>query len=92
MMAAARSIPIPSRDPSSPSRCIEKCPFAGSDGGGENWTTVASFDERRKLNQTDRQAWCADTLTKIVNGNPNAKNNELLPWADAPQAALRDAA
>ena len=66
--------------------------FAGSDGGGENWATIASLVETCKLNEIDPQAWFADTLTKIVNGHPNAKIDELMPWAFAPQPALRDVA
>ncbi len=52
--------------------------FAGSDGGGENWATIASLVETCKLNEIDPQAWFADTLTKIVNGHPNAKIDELM--------------
>ncbi len=66
--------------------------FAGSDGGAENWATVASLVETCKLNEIDPQAWFADTLTKIVNGHPNAKIDELMPWAYTPQKELRDAA
>ena len=66
--------------------------FAGSDGGAENWATVASLVETCKLNDVDPQAWFADTLTKIVNGHPNAKIDELMPWAYTPQVTLRDVA
>jgi len=62
--------------------------FAGSDGGGENWATIASLVETCKLNDVDPQAWFSDTLTKIVNGHPKAKIDELMPWAYTPQEAL----
>ena len=48
--------------------------------------------ETCKLNDIDPQAWFADTLTKIVNGHPNAKIDELMPWAYTPRAALREVA
>jgi transposase len=66
--------------------------FAGSDGGGENWATIASLVETCKLNEIDPQAWFTDTLTKIVNGHPNAKIDDLMPWAFASQPALQDVA
>jgi transposase len=64
--------------------------FAGSDGGGENWATIATLVESCKLNAVDPQAYIADTLTKIVNAHPNAKIDDLMPWAFASQATLRD--
>jgi transposase len=53
--------------------------FAGSDGGGENWATIATLVESCKLNAVDPQAYIADTLTKIVNAHPNAKIDDLMP-------------
>jgi len=35
------------------------------------------------LNQVNAESWLADVLTKLVNGWPEAKLEELLPWADA---------
>ena len=66
--------------------------FAGSDGGGENWATIASLIETCKLNDIDPQAWLADTLTKIVSGHANAKIDELMPWAFASQPVLQHVA
>ena len=40
---------------------------AGSDGGAENWPCIASLIETCKLSGVNRQAWLADTLTKLVN-------------------------
>jgi len=60
--------------------------FAGSDGGGEHWAVVASLIETCKLNGIDPQVYLADVIAKIVNGHPNSKIDDLLPWAypDAP--------
>ena len=66
--------------------------FAGSDGGGENWAIVASLVETCKLNGVDPQAYLADVLTKIVDGHLASKPDELMPWAYAPPAALKDVA
>ena len=60
--------------------------FAGSDGGGEHWATIASLVETCKLNGVDPQAWFADVLTKLAGGHPITKLDELLPWAYARQA------
>jgi transposase len=53
--------------------------FAGSDGGAEHWAAIASLVETCKLNGIDPYAYLAATITKIVNGHPNARLNELLP-------------
>jgi transposase len=66
--------------------------FAGSDGGGEHWATVASLIETCKLNGIDPHAYLSDVITKIVNGHPNSRINELLPWAYAAAQPLRDVA
>jgi transposase len=55
--------------------------FAGSDGGGEHWAIIASLIETCKLRGVDPQAYLADVITKIVNGYPNSKIDDLLPWA-----------
>ena len=55
--------------------------FAGSDRGGETWAIIASLIETCKLNGVDPQTYLADVLTKIVNGHPHARIDELLPWA-----------
>jgi transposase len=57
--------------------------FAGSDEGGGHWAVIASLIETCKLNAIDPQAYLADIITKIVNGHPNSKIDELLPWAYA---------
>ena len=57
--------------------------FAGSDGGAEHWAVIASLIETCKLNGIDPQAYLTDVITKIVNGHPNSRIDELLPWAYA---------
>lgn len=55
--------------------------FAGSDGGGEHWAVLASIIETCKLNGIDPQGYLADVITRIVQGHPNSRLDELLPWA-----------
>ena len=55
--------------------------FAGSHGGAENWAIVASLIETCKLNNVNPQAYLTDVLTRIVNGHPNSRIDELMPWA-----------
>jgi len=55
--------------------------FAGSDGGAEHWAALASLIETCKLNQVDPEAYLTDVITRIVQGHPNSRLDELLPWA-----------
>jgi transposase len=57
--------------------------FAGSDGGAEHWAVVASLIETCKLNDIDPQAYLGTTITRIVQGHPQSRIDELLPWAYA---------
>ncbi len=59
--------------------------FAGHDAGAANWACLASLIETAKLHGLDPQAYLADILTKLVNGWPVQKLDELLPWAWAEQ-------
>lgn len=54
--------------------------FAGSDGGAEHWAVVASLIETCKLNAVDPEAYLRETITRIVNGHPQNRIDELLPW------------
>jgi transposase len=63
--------------------------FAGSDGGGEHWAVIASLIETCKLIGAEPQAYLADVITRIVNGHPNSRIDELLPWAYPAAAALK---
>jgi transposase len=55
--------------------------FAGSDGGAEHWAVIASLIETCKLNGVEPQAYLADVISRIVNGHPQNRLDELLPWA-----------
>ena len=66
--------------------------FAGSDGGAESWAVIASLIETCKLNGVDPHAYLSDVITKIVNGHPNNRIDELLPWAYTEQQPLKDVA
>jgi transposase len=59
--------------------------FAGSDEGGENWACLASLIETCKLNQVNPQAYFTDLLTRLVNGWPQKRIDELMPWAWVPE-------
>jgi transposase len=66
--------------------------FAGSDGGGEHWAVIASLIETCKLNGVEPYAYLADVISKIVNGHPNSRINELLPWAYPAAQSLKHVA
>jgi transposase len=54
--------------------------FAGSDEGGENWANLASLIETCKLNDINPQPYFTNLLTRLVNGWPQARIDELMPW------------
>ena len=54
--------------------------FAGSDGGGEHWATLASLIETCKLNGIDPNAYLADIFARLAAGHPINRIDELLPW------------
>jgi transposase len=66
--------------------------FAGSDGGGEHWAVIASLIETCKLIGVDPQTYLADVITRIINGHPNSRIDELLPWAYPAPQPLKDVA
>ena len=91
--AASRSIPTSSSAAIRPIALNRKnALFAGSDGGAEHWAVIASLIETCKLNTIDPYAYLADVISKIVNGHPNSRLNELLPWAYPAVQLLRDVA
>jgi transposase len=55
--------------------------FAGSDGGGERWAVLCSLIETCKLNGVEPYDYLRDVLTRMVNGYPVNRLDELLPWA-----------
>jgi transposase len=54
--------------------------FAGSDEGGQTWACLASLIETCKLNSVNPQTYITDTLTRLVNGWPQDRIDELMPW------------
>ena len=54
--------------------------FAGHDVGAENWGIIASLIETCKLNNINPHAYMTKTLEALVNGHPQSKIDELLPW------------
>jgi transposase len=54
--------------------------FAGSDGGAARWAIVASLGETAKLNGVEPYAYLRDVLTRMVDGHPASKLDDLLPF------------
>jgi transposase len=54
--------------------------FASGDDGGARWAAVASLVETCKLSGVDPQRYVTDVLTRLVNGWPNGRIDELMPW------------
>ncbi|MGB3503985.1 MAG: IS66 family transposase [Xanthobacteraceae bacterium] len=54
--------------------------FAGSDGGGRTWATIATMLATARMNQVDPLAWLTHTLERIAHGWPNSRIDELMPW------------
>jgi transposase len=59
--------------------------FAGSDEGAENWACLASLIESCKLNGVNPQIYFTDLLTRLVNGWPQKRIDELMPWHWVPK-------
>ena len=53
--------------------------FAGSDAGAEHWATIASLIETAKLNGIEPMAYLTDVITRVVNGHPNSRIDDLIP-------------
>ncbi len=60
-----------------------------SDGGAEHWAVIASLIETCKLNGVEPLAYLVNVLTRIVNGHPNGRIDELLAWAYATKPELK---
>lgn len=54
--------------------------FAGSAGGADRWACLASLITTAKLNSIEPQAWLTDVLTRLTEGHPMRRLDELLPW------------
>ena len=61
--------------------------FASGDDGGRRWADLASLVETCKLNGVNPQVYLTDLLTRLVNGWPQSRNDELMPWHWAPTKA-----
>jgi transposase len=55
--------------------------FAGSDGGGRTWATIATLLQTAKMNSVDPQAWLTQTLERLANGWPSSEIHTLMPWS-----------
>ena len=65
--------------------------FAGSDGGADNWAIVATLIQTAKLNGVEPFAYLHNILTKVVDGHPINRIDELLPWNYATANAVTPA-
>jgi hypothetical protein len=63
--------------------------FAGSDEGAETWSGLASLIETCKLNGVNPQTYFTDLLTRLINGWPQKRIDELMPWHWVPQRKRR---
>lgn len=61
--------------------------FAGSDGGGVRWATVASLITTAKLNEVEPFTYLKDVLERMSNGHPMSRLDDLLPWNWGPSVA-----
>ena len=52
--------------------------FASGDDGGARWAAMASLIETCKLNGVNPQLYLTDLLTRLVNGWPNSRIDELV--------------
>ena len=62
--------------------------FAGSNEGAANWAGLASLIETCKLNHVNPETYFTDLLTRLVNGWPQSRIDELMPWCWPPSQVL----
>lgn len=55
--------------------------FAGHEVGAQNWALLASIVATCKLNDVDPVAYIAKTLQAILDGHPQNRIEELMPWS-----------
>lgn len=63
--------------------------FAGSDAGAEHWVVIASLIATCKLIDIEPYRYLADVITRIIEGHPNRRLDDLLPWAYATPQVLK---
>lgn len=54
--------------------------FAGSEGGGRTWATVATLLQTAKMNNVDPLDWLSQNLTRIAQGWHVSEIEALMPW------------
>ena len=54
--------------------------FAGHEVGAGNWALPASIVATCKLNDVNPVDYVADTLRAILDGHPQSRIDELVPW------------
>jgi transposase len=54
--------------------------FAGHEVGAENWALLASIVATCKLSDVNPVAYIAATLEAILNGHPQSRIEDLMPW------------
>ena len=54
--------------------------FAGSDGSAEH-SVIASSIKTCKLLGVEPRGYLTDIITRIVNGHPQTRLDDLVPWA-----------
>ena len=63
--------------------------FAGHEVGAENWALLASIVATCKLNDVDPLAYIGKTLEAILNGHPQSRIEDLMPWNFPNTSSLR---
>lgn len=58
--------------------------FAGSEGGGRVWATIATMLQTAKMNGVDPLAWLQQTLERIAGGWTISRIDQLMPWTFIP--------
>ena len=57
--------------------------FAGNEVGAENWAMLASLVATCKLSGVNPVDYLADTLRAILEGHPQSRIEDLMPWRHA---------
>jgi transposase len=65
--------------------------FAGSDSGGERAASIYTLVATARLNGLNPEAYLKDILSKIADGHPINRIDELMPWRMASATALQPA-
>jgi hypothetical protein len=58
----------------------KNAPFAGHEVGAENWALLSSIVATCRLNDVNPVDYLAETLTAIINGHPQGRIDDLMPW------------